>query len=696
MSHHQTLESLFLSVAETISPPEDLTVAEAAERYRILNNPGSYSGPWLNSFAPYLVEPMEALTSLNHTGMVFVGPARTGKSDMFFNWLTHTAKCDPADMLLVHMTQASARDWSQGDLRKAFRHSPALGERVIPGRQNMNVHDVGFKSGMRLLVKWPTITELSGKTVPRVWLMDYDRMTQDVDGEGPAFDLGRKRTGSFKRYGMTVAESSPGMEISNPRWLPTTPHEAPPTNPPGILGLYNRGDRRRFNWRCAVCKKPFEGDFKHFKYPDSKDLVEASEMTTLDCPHCGYSHTHDAGPGQPGKDELNFYGRWVKDGCVWLPDGSMGGTAVRSDIQSFWLKGPAAAFTTWPNLVHRYLSAYAEYEKTGDTGALKATVNTDQGHAFLPPALQGERLPEDLKDRAEGNWMGMVPHGVRFLVACIDIQGFSFVVQVHGIGVGGDVFLINRFTIKESARRSVDNPNLIHRVQPDTHAEDWRLLVDQVIEKSYPLADGSGRAMSPKVIVCDSGGKEGVTFQAYNFWRWLRHDHKGNHHRRFQLVKGIPRRDAPAVKMAYPNSERRDRRAAARGEVPVLEINSNMLKDQVYAMLGRTDPFGGMVHFPKGLQNWFFAELTAENRTTKGWENLKKLRNEAWDLLYYCVAACQSSDHVGIDTIDWEDPPEWASDWATNTLVFSPAEKHTPFEEEPAVYDLSKLGETLG
>ncbi len=54
----------------------------------------------------------------------------------------------------------------------------------------MNVHDISFISGQRLLIKWPTITELSGKTVPRVVFMDNDRMPDDIDGEGPAFYLG--------------------------------------------------------------------------------------------------------------------------------------------------------------------------------------------------------------------------------------------------------------------------------------------------------------------------------------------------------------------------------------------------------------------------------------------------------------------------------------------------------------------------
>lgn len=691
-----TLEDIILSTAEAIRPPERLNVAQAAEKYRKLNNPGQYVGPWDNNIAPYLTEIMELMTSTAYTGIVFAGPARCGKSDIFFNYLAYTAICDPADMMLVHMTQNTARDWSIGDLRRVFRHSPDLGSRVIPGRQNMNVHDIKFLSGMRLLVKWPTITELSGKTIPRLWLMDYDRMPADIDKEGPPFDLAKKRAQTFGRYGMTVAESSPGWEIENPRWVPSTAHEAPPTQ--GILALYNRGDRRLWYWRCAGCSEPFEADFKHLVYPDSNDKVEASEAVVLVCPRCGFCHTHEPSTdGGDGKHALNLGGKWVREGQVWMPDGTVSGEPRRSDIGSFWLKGVAAAFVSWQELVLKYLTAMEEYEKTGDVGALKATVTTDQGHAFLSPALAGERLPEDLKSRARDLGDRVVPEGVRFLIATVDVQKNRFEVQVHGFGVGGDVTIIDRFNIKKSNRRDPDDESQFFWVRPGEYMEDWQLLVDQVIEKTYPLDDDTGRHMSIKAVGCDSGGGEGVTTTAYNFWRWLRDEHGANHHRRFQLIKGMANPNVPRVKIAYPDAERKDRRAAARGEVPVLEINSNMLKDQVHLMLGREDPYGGMVHFPDWLPTWFYGELTAETRTAKGWESPRSVRNEAWDLLCYAVATSLTAKHAHLEQINWDMPPRWAAEWDENDLVFLPEEEERPFvAANRTTIDLAGLAEKLG
>lgn len=688
------IEEMIAASAGGIRPPERLTVAQAAEKYRFLNNPGSYVGYWDNTIAPYLVEPMECLTSVDYLGMIFAGPARTGKSDMFFNWLAHTAICDPADMMHVLMTMNVARDWSQKDLRRAFRHSQDLGKTVAPGRHNQSTHDIRFMSGMHLLVKWPTITELSGKTVGRNWISDYDRIPESVDGEGNAYDLTAKRAQTFRRNGMTVAESSPGFEIEEPNWVAKTPHEAPPTK--GILALYNRGDRRRWYWKCPHCRNAFEPDFKLLVIPDSADHVEAAEATVMACPHCAGVIWHDGRDGVPGKNELNQVdlgnARWVRDGQVWLPaENRVEGVAFRSDLASFWMKGPAAAFTTWRDLALKYLKAEEEYERTGSQEALKTTINTDQGLPFLPRGVNEGRLWEDVKAMSRDMGVKVVPEGVRFLVATVDVQKNRFEVQVHGFSRGGDITVIDRFAITKSQR--LDDDGDPDRVAPASYVEDWDLLVEQVLLKTYPLGDGSGRHMSIKMVGCDSGGAAGdrnstdrkhdtsTTKNAYAFWRRLKAADGTTEtlggvtipaglHNRFQLLKGSSNKQAPRVQLTHPDSERKDRNAGARGEIPVLMVNTGSLKDQLNVMLDRKVPGGGRLNFPDWLPDTFWAEMVAEVRTTDGWTKVSD-RNEAWDLLVYSIAVALYRP-IRVEHLDWDDAPRWAAELDQNSLVFDP------------------------
>lgn len=672
-----SLQHMALASAEAVRPPERIDVATAAERYHIVKTAGQHAGPFSLAKTPYLREPMEVLTSLDYTGMIFAGPARTGKSAMFINWLCHTAITDPSDMMLVHMSRQNAREWSMMDLAKAIRNSPELRKRLLPGKQNDNVFDKAFLSGMRLSVTWPTIDNLSGKTIRYCWIMDSDRIKpQLIDGEAHVFDATKKRTATFKRFGMTVAEASPGFDVQDAKWIanPSEPHRAPPCD--GILALYNRGDRRRWFWQCVFCGGTFEPRFNLLRWPDSADFMEAAEQVHMACPHC-FEHNHDPLTFAM-LAELNGNGRWLKEGQIWLPDGQIVGTPRRSEIASFWMFGPAAGLASdWKDLVLKYLRAVEEYEQTGNDANLRTTVTVDQGEAYVPPSLQGGLLPDVLKQRAE-DWGGHDQHGDPyvpaalltdggFLISTIDVQAGgrpSFVVHTFAVSRGFDIWHVAMRKIHKSER--LDDDGDPHGLDPAAYPEDWDLLIKQVMERTYPLSDGSGRRMAVKMTVCDSGGKDGVTRNAYEFYRRLRE--KGQH-QRFHLVKGSPSKTETAtIRLTMPDSQQKDRFAIARGDVPVWLINSNIVKDSAYAKLTRTEP-GGMIHFPAWAENWLYTQLTTEVRDPKGgWDNPNQKRNEAWDLLAYCIAACDHPD-IRIRFLDWDNPPTWAAPLDRNDYV---------------------------
>jgi phage terminase large subunit GpA-like protein len=588
-----------------------------------------------------------------------------------------------------------ARDISQGDLGKVFRHTKALGEMLVPGRNNDNTFDKRFRNGMRLLMRWPTITELSGKTLPSVWFADYDRVedADDIAKEGPMFDLGMKRTTTYKRFAMTVAESSPGRPVDNPKYVLNSPHEAPPTK--GILGLYNRGDRRRRYWRCLHCRTPFEPSFKLFCYPDSKDFWEAAEMVTLRCPHCGYDHL----PENKRDLDNNDNARWIPDFVTWHKDGSLTGTAPRTNIASFWLKGPAAAFQTWQSLVFNFLQAKAAFDATGDEGPLKKTITTDQGDPYVPKALESGRAPETLMDQAR-NWGSTkdnptVPPEVRFLIASVDVQSGArggFVVQVTGFGPGNDATVIDMFRIRKSDRLDDDNERM--PMAPESYLEDWDKILTDVMDKSYELSDGSGRKMAIKLTVCDYGGTDGVSVHAREFWRKLNRESQAH---RFRLVKGEPSKNAPHVQVKYPDANQKDKFNAARGDVPIAFINSLEVKDMLSGLLGRVKPGGGMWTFVHWAPTWFYSQMTAEVRTEKGWEQPKnhRNRNEAWDLSYYALAALRLPEIRAHRDGFWDNAPLWAETWDKNALVFGEKEEKPAIRKPEAETDLAALAKAL-
>lgn len=605
---------------------------------------------------------------------------------LLLNWLTYSVRCDPMDLIMYSPSMAAARDFSMRRVDRLHRHSPAIGELLRGDREADNKFDKHYANGMMLSLSWPSSTEMAGKPIPRVALTDYDRMDDDVDGEGSPFDLASKRTTTFGSFAMTLAESSPSRPLEDPRWIAQSPHEAPPTT--GILALYNRGDRRRRYWPCPHCSQYFEGTFSMLKWDDKGDHLSSAETVRMECPKCG----KDIYPSE--RHEMQQWAIWLKDGEAIDKQGRRYGTPVRSSIASFWLNGVAASFTTWKKLVETYLTAEDEYQKTGNEEPLKKFYNTDLSEVYIPKSMEHERIPEHLKARSEKfceEDERVVPEGVRFIVATVDVQKNMFVVQVQGIAPGNpfDMVLIDRYDVRKSKRTDEDGDTLW--IKPGSYLEDWDELIEHVMDRSYPLQGDPTRRMAVKLTLCDSGGKEGVTTNAYAFYRKLRNE---NLHGRFHLVKGDPSPKNPRTRVSFPDAQQKDKLAAARGDVPVLLLNSNMLKDALSNRLDCLEPGKGMYRFPDWAPDWWYREMCSEVRTPKGWENPSHSRNEAWDLSYYCIGGCVSK-LLRLEHIDWSNPPGWCADWDKNDLIHQANSPKKFAQDRNVVYSFAQFAEKL-
>lgn len=655
-----------------LRPPKRVTVAEGAAQTLVINQPGGYVGPWSADETPYMVEPMNMLASRSHEAVCFVGPARTGKTmGLLDAWIAHCVVNDPGDMAVIQMTQEKAREYSKTRIDRMIRHSPALKAMKSASSQHDNTHDKMFKHGMWLRIAWPTVTNLSGSDYRYVAFTDYDRMPDDVDGEGAPFTLGLKRTTTFLSRGMCMVESSPGRDVTDPNWRPVTPHEAPPTG--GILGIYNRSDRRRWYWQCLHCREHFEvtPGLSLFGLPSDDELLEmvreadlgalASQYNRVICPHCGSIHT------PKDKHELNRRGVWLRDGEKITPDGERYGEPLTSTIAGYWLGGAAAAYQHWRSLIMRHLQGLREYALTGSELTLKTTVNTDQGLPYTPRALVeaakgGGQIRQD--DRLERY---VVPEAARFLVAAVDVQGGTnarFVVQVHAVGVHMEQWLVDRFEIKESERAGVGSE--FAPIDPAAYAEDWHTLTKKVVTATYKTPI-EGRELQVLLTVVDSGGEDGVTDKAYAWFRALR---QAKLHDRVMLVKGSNVKMQGMIRQTLVGN----RSGKEKGDVPLYILNTDTLKDAVHAGLRRATPGPGYIHIPGWANKAFLDELHhSEIRGKTGkWEQVRK-RNEAFDLAAYVRAGCLK---LGADKIkNWDKAPAWAAPLPDNRELVTREER---------------------
>ncbi|HBB8114760.1 TPA: phage terminase large subunit family protein, partial [Escherichia coli] len=652
MLNQETAKAARTDSGYILRAPRRMRVADAVAQYMRVPMGAGNSVPWDPLVAPYVIEPMNCLASREYDAVIFVGPARTGKTiGLIDGWVIYNVICDPADMLIIQMTEEKAREHSKKRLARTFRVSPEVVSRLSPNKNDNNVYDRTFLAGNYLKIGWPSVNIMSSSDYKCVALTDYDRFPEDIDGEGDAFSLASKRTTTFMSSGMTLVESSPGRDVKDVKWRRTSPHEAPPTT--GILSLYNRGDRRRWYWPCPHCGEYFQpcGDVVA-GFRDIADPVLASEAAYIQCPSC-------SGRIMPEqKRELNGRGVWLRDGESINADGSRYGDPRRSRIASFWMEGPAAAYQTLSQLVYKLLAAEQEYETTGSEETLKTVINTDWGLPYLPRASMEQRKSELLEQRAEPVPSRSVPDGVNFLVATVDVQAGRhrrFVVQVTGYGSRGERWIIDRYNITQSLRGDSDGES--QRIDPASYPEDWDVLLTDVFHKSWPLASDPSQQMRLMAMAVDSGGEDGVTDNAYKFWRRCRRDGLG---KRIYLFKGDSIRRAKLITRTFPdNTGRTGRRAQAAGDVPLWLLQTDALKDRVNNALWRDSPGPGYVHFPDWLGSWFYDELTYEERSSDGkWSKPGRGANEAFDLMVYAEALVILH---GYEKIRWPDAPEWAS-----------------------------------
>ncbi|WNT72695.1 phage terminase large subunit family protein [Escherichia coli] len=652
MLNQETAKAARTDSGYILRAPRRMRVADAVAQYMRVPMGAGNSVPWDPLVAPYVIEPMNCLASREYDAVIFVGPARTGKTiGLIDGWVIYNVICDPADMLIIQMTEEKAREHSKKRLARTFRVSPEVVSRLSPNKNDNNVYDRTFLAGNYLKIGWPSVNIMSSSDYKCVALTDYDRFPEDIDGEGDAFSLASKRTTTFMSSGMTLVESSPGRDVKDVKWRRTSPHEAPPTT--GILSLYNRGDRRRWYWPCPHCGEYFQpcGDVVA-GFRDIADPVLASEAAYIQCTSCSGRIL----PEQ--KRELNGRGVWLRDGESINADGSRYGDPRRSRIASFWMEGPAAAYQTLSQLVYKLLTAEQEYETTGSEETLKTVINTDWGLPYLPRASMEQRKSELLEQRAEPVPSRSVPDGVNFLVATVDVQAGRhrrFVVQVTGYGSRGERWIIDRYNITQSLRGDSDGES--QRIDPASYPEDWDVLLTDVFHKSWSLASDPSQQMRLMAMAVDSGGEDGVTDNAYKFWRRCRRDGLG---KRIYLFKGDSIRRAKLISRTFPdNTGRTGRRAQAAGDVPLWLLQTDALKDRVNNALWRDSPGPGYVHFPDWLGSWFYDELTYEERSSDGkWSKPGRGANEAFDLMVYAEALVILH---GYEKIRWPDAPEWAS-----------------------------------
>lgn len=447
----ERLNAAISGAVKNFAPPENLSVAEWADRNRRLSPENSAeAGPWRTSRTPYLKEPMEAFNDPTIHKIVMVAASQVGKSELELNIIGYIIDQDPGSVLFVQPTLDDARKFSRLRVAPMIRDSKPLKAKVsdIKSRDTGNtILQKSFPGGMLTITGSNSASALASTPARYILGDERDRWAISAGTEGDPWALAEARQATFY--------NAKAIEVSTPTIKGTSNIEA----------SFYLGTQERWCHQCPECGEWHNIVFDNIKFTHKVTKVQnrkTYKVTSVGwgCPSCGCLSSEEIMRKQPA--------RWIAEN----PE------AYANGIRSFWLNAFASPWMPWEKIVRRFLEAKHDPEK------LKVVYNTLLGELWED---RGEVEDEDTMLARREEYDAELPDGVLVLTCGVDTQDNRLEYEVVGHGHYGETWGIKKGYIMG---------------KPDTE-EVWKRL-DDVIDHVYKFKSGRGLKLS---ITCvDSGG----------------------------------------------------------------------------------------------------------------------------------------------------------------------------------------------
>ncbi len=375
-----------------------------------------------------------------------------------------------------------------------------------------------------------------------------------------------------------------------------------------IYAEYTESDQRTYNVPCPHCnqKQTLEMGGKEAEY-GIKFTYKGNTVGEI-WYECKFCH---------GKIE-EYHKTWMLEHGEWIAQNPGHPDA------GFCLNGLYAplGFISWRAIANEFLRARKNKAR------LKRWMNTRMGLPFDEDGSQPDWTL--LKGRAEPYKITEIPRQGLLLTCGVDTQDNRLAVLVLAWGRGEECWVVYWGEI-------YGDPS-----QPDVWAQ-----LDNLV--NMPFRHASGVDLRIVSVCVDSGGHH--TQDVYNYCR-----------ARGPRTVAIKSMSTPAKPiLGRPTMQDVTYRGAViKNGIQLWPVGADTAKGQIYGRLRLVQPGAGMVHFPIGLDDDFYIQLTAEKQVTRfnrqGYPILEWVkvgeRNEALDCFVYATAAAV---RAGIARINWRD-----------------------------------------
>lgn len=435
-----------------LSPPDNLSVSEWADKHRRLSSEASAEvGPWRTSRTPYLKEIMDSFSDPKVHHIVLVASSQVGKTEAELNMIGSTIHQDPGSILFIHPTRDGAKEFSRLRIAPMIRDTKVLKSKISDPKSRDSGNTIlqkTYPGGILTLCGSQEAPALASKPIRIVIGDERDRWSRSAGTEGDPWELALARQITFY--------NRKSVEVSTP----TIKGDS------AIAKAYAKGTRERWHSRCPHCGEYSEITFSNIRF-DHDTIGEGDEKTIIVsnifyiCPKCG---------------GVSLEGEMKRAPAKWVAENQTAYT--EHGRRSFWLTSWVSPWASWESTIVKYLEALDDPE------ALKVVYNTRFGQLW--ENRTGLADEKTILARRE-DYGAELPDGVLFLTMGVDTQDDRLEFEVVGHGHFGETWGIKKGII-------------IGR--PDTRAV-WDEL-DGEIDRVYRFANGVGLRVSTTFI--DEGG----------------------------------------------------------------------------------------------------------------------------------------------------------------------------------------------
>lgn len=306
---------------QLLSPPEQLTVSEWAEQYRMLDSKSSaMPGPWSNEVTPYLVGVMDEFNNYETEQIVFVKPTQIGGTEALQNMIGYIVAQDPAPTMIVYPTDTLAKSVSENRLQPMLKATPEIAKKFD---ENSSLLELQFDSMYLTLVGSNSPSGLASKPIRFLMMDEVDKYPGASTKEADPIKLATERTKTFHNKKIYIT-STPTLKTGH------------------IWKAKESADiEKHYFVPCPHCGEYIEFKFQYIRFPDDENLsyADRAEFATYVCQNCGCVITDN------DKHNMLRLGEWrtVRHSTKY----------VRS--VAFWINTLYSPFVRWADIAKEFL-----------------------------------------------------------------------------------------------------------------------------------------------------------------------------------------------------------------------------------------------------------------------------------------------------------------------------------------------------